>query len=143
MGLDRRVALFSQGPGPTGEGMSPVDEAKPFDISKREVWEAFKKVKANQGAAGVDRQSIADFEAKLSRGLPSSPVQLHTSFSSDVFVTHDPSRTFAHGMGRQRFLRKRWYSLARPTDAPSTVAPVDKYRPSQAPRCEGANFAQR
>ncbi len=28
--------------------------AKPFDIPKREVWEAFKKVKANQGAAGVD-----------------------------------------------------------------------------------------
>ena len=30
-----------------------MDEAKPFDIPKREVWEAFKKVKANQGAAGV------------------------------------------------------------------------------------------
>jgi RNA-directed DNA polymerase len=28
-----------------------VDKAKPFDIPKREVWEAFKKVKANQGAA--------------------------------------------------------------------------------------------
>ena len=26
----------------------PVDEAKPFDIPKREVWEAFKKVKANR-----------------------------------------------------------------------------------------------
>ena len=38
----------------------PVDEVKPFDIPKREVWEAFKKAKANQGAAGVDGQSIAD-----------------------------------------------------------------------------------
>ena len=37
-----------------------MDKAKPFDIPKREVWEAFKKVKANQGAAGVDGQSIAD-----------------------------------------------------------------------------------
>jgi RNA-directed DNA polymerase len=46
-----------------------VDEAKPFDIAKREVWEAFKKVKANQGAAGVDGQSIADFEADLSNNL--------------------------------------------------------------------------
>ena len=47
----------------------PVDEVKPFDIPKREVWEAFKKVKANQGAAGVDGQSIADFEADLSNNL--------------------------------------------------------------------------
>ena len=43
----------------------PVDEVKPFDIPKREVWEAFKKVKANQGAAGVDGQSILEFEADL------------------------------------------------------------------------------
>src|SRR5208337_543243 len=38
-------------------------------IPKREVWEAFKRVKANQGAAGVDRQSITDFEADLSNNL--------------------------------------------------------------------------
>ncbi len=42
-----------------------MDEAKPFKIPKREVWEAFKRVKANQGAAGVDGQSIAGFEANL------------------------------------------------------------------------------
>ena len=46
-----------------------MDEVKPFDIPKREVWEAFKKVKANQGAAGVDGQTIADFEADLSNNL--------------------------------------------------------------------------
>jgi hypothetical protein len=46
-----------------------VDEAKPFDIPKQEVWEAFKKVKANQGVAGVDGQSIAYFEADLSNDL--------------------------------------------------------------------------
>jgi group II intron reverse transcriptase/maturase len=46
-----------------------VDKARPFAIPKREVWEAFKKVKANQGAAGVDRQSIAGFEADLSNNL--------------------------------------------------------------------------
>jgi len=46
-----------------------VDEAKPFKIPKREVWEAFKRVKANQGAAGVDGQSIAAFEANLSGNL--------------------------------------------------------------------------
>jgi retron-type reverse transcriptase len=46
-----------------------MDEAKPFLIPKREVWEAFKRVKANQGAAGVDGQSIEDFEANLSGNL--------------------------------------------------------------------------
>jgi RNA-directed DNA polymerase len=46
-----------------------MTKAKPFDIPKRKVWEAFKKVKANQGAAGVDGQTIADFEADLSNNL--------------------------------------------------------------------------
>ena len=46
-----------------------MDKAKPFSIPKREVWEAFKRVKANQGAAGVDGQSILEFEADLSRNL--------------------------------------------------------------------------
>jgi RNA-directed DNA polymerase len=46
-----------------------VDEAKPFKIPKREVWEAFKSVKANRGAAGVDGQSIAEFEADLENNL--------------------------------------------------------------------------
>jgi hypothetical protein len=46
-----------------------MTKAKPFDISKREVWVAYKKVKANQGAAGVDGQSIGEFEANLADNL--------------------------------------------------------------------------
>jgi RNA-directed DNA polymerase len=46
-----------------------MDEAKPFNIPKRVVWKAFKRVKANRGTAGVDRQSIAEFEADLSNNL--------------------------------------------------------------------------
>ena len=46
-----------------------MDRAKPFDIPKREVWEAYKRVRANQGAAGVDGQTIADFEGDLSNNL--------------------------------------------------------------------------
>jgi hypothetical protein len=34
-----------------------MSKAKPFCISKQEVWEAYKRVKANKGAAGVDEQS--------------------------------------------------------------------------------------
>jgi RNA-directed DNA polymerase len=61
--------LFSRGPEPTGNRRSSEDKAKPFDIPKQEVWKAFKKVKANQGAAGVDGQSVAEFEAELSDNL--------------------------------------------------------------------------
>ena len=46
-----------------------MDKAKPFSISKREVWEAYKRVKANQGAAGVDGQSIEEFERDLQNNL--------------------------------------------------------------------------
>ena len=46
-----------------------MNKAKPFAISKREVWDAFKKVKANQGVADVDGQSIEAFEAKLADNL--------------------------------------------------------------------------
>ena len=38
---------------------------KPFEISKREVWEAYERVKANKGAPGVDGCSIEEFEADL------------------------------------------------------------------------------
>src|SRR4051794_41818944 len=33
------------------------------------VWEAFQRVKANKGAAGVDEQSIAEFEQDLQNNL--------------------------------------------------------------------------
>src|SRR6266852_5959417 len=46
-----------------------MSEAKPFCISKEEVWEAYKRVKANHGAAGVDEQTIADFEKDLKGNL--------------------------------------------------------------------------
>ncbi len=42
-----------------------MTEAKPFSIPKREIWEAFKHVKANQGAAGVDGQTLESFELRL------------------------------------------------------------------------------
>ena len=46
-----------------------MTRAKPYDIPKREVWEAYNKVRANQGAAGVDGQTISDFEADLENNL--------------------------------------------------------------------------
>jgi RNA-directed DNA polymerase len=51
--------------------MSRVSESKPksFEISKRAVWDAYRRVKANKGAAGVDEQSIEEFEQDLSGNL--------------------------------------------------------------------------
>jgi group II intron reverse transcriptase/maturase len=42
---------------------------KAFDIPKMLVWEAYLKVKANKGAAGVDRQSLADFAQDEKKNL--------------------------------------------------------------------------
>jgi group II intron reverse transcriptase/maturase len=42
---------------------------RPFQIAKREVWDAWLKVKGNQGAPGVDGQSIEAFEADLKNNL--------------------------------------------------------------------------
>ncbi len=47
----------------------PKPDGKPFAISKRLVWEAWRRVKANRGAAGVDEESILAFEANLKANL--------------------------------------------------------------------------
>jgi RNA-directed DNA polymerase len=44
-------------------------ETKPFTISKHLVMQAFKLVKDNAGSAGVDQQSLADFEKNLKGNL--------------------------------------------------------------------------
>jgi RNA-directed DNA polymerase len=46
-----------------------VSQAKPFSISKKIVWEAYERVKVNQGAAGVDSESIEAFEQDLKNNL--------------------------------------------------------------------------
>jgi hypothetical protein len=46
-----------------------MTSTKPFDISKRRVLEAYRHIKANRGAAGIDDETIAMFEADLSRNL--------------------------------------------------------------------------
>ena len=46
-----------------------MSEAKPYNIPKRLVWEAYQRVKANRGAAGVDGVSLAAFELDLKGNL--------------------------------------------------------------------------
>ena len=47
----------------------PVSEAKPYEIPKQLVWEAYQRVKANRGAAGVDGATLAAFETDLKGNL--------------------------------------------------------------------------
>lgn len=42
---------------------------KPFNISKKLVWQAYQQVRANKGASGIDEESIADFERNLKDNL--------------------------------------------------------------------------
>jgi len=51
------------------QGEEQVSEAKPYDIPKQLVWEAYQRVKANRGAAGVDGVTLAVFEQNLKGNL--------------------------------------------------------------------------
>ena len=46
-----------------------MDKTKSYDISKHVVVEAFQRVKANKGAAGIDDESLEAFEANLKNNL--------------------------------------------------------------------------
>lgn len=46
-----------------------MNETKSYDISKHQVCEAYRKVKANKGSAGVDHETLAKFEVNLKDNL--------------------------------------------------------------------------
>jgi RNA-directed DNA polymerase len=46
-----------------------TSQLKPFDIPKQMVWEAFERVAANDGAAGVDDETLREFESDLKNNL--------------------------------------------------------------------------
>lgn len=48
---------------------SYLKTAKPFEVCKKLVWQAYLSVKAKDGAAGIDDESIADFERNLKDNL--------------------------------------------------------------------------
>ena len=61
-----------------GEHESP---GKPFDISKQEVWQAYLKVAANKGAAGVDIVGLDEFgsDLKNNEGYSGRPVEVQAN----------------------------------------------------------------
>jgi len=49
--------------------MKPEEITKSLPVRKCMVWEAYKQVKRNGGSAGVDKESIEQFDADLSKNL--------------------------------------------------------------------------
>jgi RNA-directed DNA polymerase len=66
MGSEQRGRADQGQPEANSKGQEPKERPKPkvksFDIPKRLVYEAWEKVRANNGAPGVDAVSIAEFQ---------------------------------------------------------------------------------
>ncbi len=69
MGLERRGCIVQLKWLINQQWDESTMETKPFRISKRLVYEAWKRIKANGGAHGVDSVSIEQFESDLSGNL--------------------------------------------------------------------------
>src|SRR5882757_10548854 len=93
------VSSFDQ-PGLLGRSRvsEQKSQGKSFEISKWEVWEAFRRVKANKGAPGVDGQSIDEFEKDLKGNLYKiwNRMSSGTYFPPPVKAVEIPK---AHGAG--------------------------------------------
>jgi len=91
-GSDQVVVLF----GTTGNRMTSIGTTdKPFRIEKRQVYEAYKAVKANHGAAGVDGVTLEMFEQGLAGNLYKiwNRMSSGTSFPPPVRAVSIPKKT--------------------------------------------------
>ncbi len=81
----------------------PKPKDKPFEISKWVVWEAYQRVKANDGAAGVDGESIEEFDRNLKGNLYKLWNRLSSGsyFPAPVRAVEIPKK---YGQGRVRVL---------------------------------------
>lgn len=67
--LPHRAEIGVATKGSNANGRTAATTAKPLPIGKRQVWEAYKRVKANRGAAGVDGQTLTEFDGDMSNNL--------------------------------------------------------------------------
>ena len=69
-GVERRgQVILSDADGQPDSGRSCQGQTKPFTIPKALVYQAYKRVRANQGGAGIDDQSLKDFDQDLGNNL--------------------------------------------------------------------------
>src|SRR5882672_8979674 len=69
MGGERRGWVIQLTTGTNQRGEESMDSTKSFSISKHAVWEAYQRVKANHGAAGIEGESITEFAEQLKDNL--------------------------------------------------------------------------
>lgn len=72
MGVERRtevVQLELALPTLGDQRMNKTTPTRGIPITKQMVWNAYKKVQSNQGAAGIDNQTLADYKENLSGNL--------------------------------------------------------------------------
>ena len=74
---------------------------KPFTIPKQLVWEAYRRVKANKGAAGVDGQSMSDFEEDLRNNLYRIWLCRVEDYAEWAVLGADPSSSGAWAPGKR------------------------------------------
>lgn len=119
MKVERRDNVRLPDPLPNcSTGGGSVIQAKPFTLDKWEVYRAWEQVKANAGAAGIDGQTISDFELNLKDNL----YKLWNRLSSGSY--HPPAVkgvAIPKQSGGERLLgfpqwltvwRKRWFVIA-------------------------------
>jgi len=76
-------------------------EGKSFQIPKQLVWEAYRRVKANKGAAGVDGQSMSDFEEDLRNNLYRIWLCRVEDYAEWAVLGADPSSSGAWAPGKR------------------------------------------
>lgn len=69
MAVEQRHDLIRPKEGTTVKQDDPRPEAKPFEIPKRLIYDAWKRVAANKGAPGVDKESIQVYQRNLGGNL--------------------------------------------------------------------------
>jgi hypothetical protein len=110
--------------------------AKPFEISKWVVWEAYRKVKANRGAAGVDEESINEFERDLKGNLYKlwNRMSSGTYFPPPVLAVQIPKAAVT-GSARSGCRRRR-HSAASSSDDLGFVVVTHPLHPLSGQRLE-------
>ena len=109
---ERRGRVIAPPSNANPQGEERTMAAKPFDIPKRLVWNAWRLVRANAGAAGVDEESIELFERDLRNNL----YRIWNRMSSGSYFP--PPRE-----GSSDSKEKRWSTPARDSDSLGSNCP--------------------